>query len=229
VVQAWIVVIDAPQHHDADAVFALKLVERLAGLAANVGFACLERLEANFEGALILFAAKAKDRPQRLVHLVSADLLVLKVENRIEIQNAVLCEDVAFFGEGGLHRLGRCRYRRASIRAGQIHEMAVQHVIHGEPDGVERLLAVLRGKQIVDMRDADLRRIARIDGAAASACAIKLRCGVVGVENILGLQPERSKVRVEKRRIGVGIQQARNADAEVFSALHERNPFFDAP
>ena len=36
VVQAGIVVVDAAQHDDADAVFTLKLIERFAGLAADV-------------------------------------------------------------------------------------------------------------------------------------------------------------------------------------------------
>ena len=227
VVQAGIVVINPPKHHDADTVFALKLIERFTRLTADVSLACLERLEANFEGALILFAAEAEDRPPRLVHLVGADLVVLQIEDRIEIENAILREDIALLGEGGLYRLWRRGHRRAGIRAGQVHEMAVQHVIHREPDRVERLLAVLGGKQVVNVRDADLRGITRIDRAAASSGAIQLRRGVVGVENVLGLEAEGGEVSIEERRVGVGIQQAGNADAEILAALHQRNAFLD--
>ena len=42
VVQAGIVVINAAQHHDADAVFALQLIERLPRLAADLSFAVVQ-------------------------------------------------------------------------------------------------------------------------------------------------------------------------------------------
>ena len=86
--------------------------------------------------------------------------------------------------------------------------------------------AVLRCEQIVDVRDADLRGIAGIDGAAACAGAVEFRRGVVGVDDVFGLQPEAGEVRVEERRVGVGVQQPRNADAEILAPFHQRGAFF---
>ena len=126
----------------------------------------------------------------------------------------VLGEDVVFLGERGLHRLRRRRHRRAGVRAGQLHQRRVQHVVHREEDRVERLLAVLHLDQVVDVRDADLRREARIDGAAAGAGAIQLRRGVVGVDDVFRLHAEAFEIGVEERRVDVGVQHARNADAQ---------------
>jgi len=57
VVQAGIMVIDAPQHYDADAVFALQLIERCACLAADIRFAGMQRFETCFQCPLIFIAA----------------------------------------------------------------------------------------------------------------------------------------------------------------------------
>ncbi len=55
VIEAGIVVIGPAQHDDADPVFALQLVEHLAGALANVGLVIRQRLEADFDRAVILF------------------------------------------------------------------------------------------------------------------------------------------------------------------------------
>src|SRR5580698_60261 len=92
---------------------------------------------------------------------------------------------------------------------------------------MERLLAVLCGEQIVDMRDADLRRIAWIDRASTGSGAIEIRRGVVGVDDVLGLYAEAREVRIEQRRIRIGVEQAGNPDTELFAALHERGALLD--
>ena len=40
-------------------------------------------------------------------------------------------------------------------------------------------------------------------------------------------RPRAGEVGVEERRVGVGVEQARDADAEVLAALHQRNALFD--
>ena len=75
--------------------------------------------------------------------------------------------------ERRLHHLWSRRHGRAGVRTGQIDQRRMQHVVHGEPDGVERLLAVLYGQQVVDVRDADLGGIARIDGPTAGTGAMR--------------------------------------------------------
>ena len=54
-IEARIVVIRPAQHHDADAVFALQLVEHLPGTPANTRFVARERIEADFDGTVVLF------------------------------------------------------------------------------------------------------------------------------------------------------------------------------
>ena len=90
-------------------------------------------------------------------------------------------------------------------------------------------LLCLVAMQVVDMRDADLRGIAGIDRAPARAGAVKLRRGVVGVDDIFRLESEAGEVGVEQRRVGVGIEKARNADAisPGASALRAARSFTD--
>jgi hypothetical protein len=86
---------------------------------------------------------------------------------------------------------------------------------------VERLLCVFGGEQIVDVRDAYLRRIAWVDGTAACSCAVQFLRRVIGVNNVFGFQSETGEVRIEERCIGVGVQKTRYADAEVFAPVHK--------
>ena len=80
---------------------------------------------------------------------------------------------------------------------------------------------MLHLNQVVDVRNADFRREARIDGAAAGAGAIQLRAGVIGVDDIFRLHAEAFEIRVEQRRVDVGVQHARNADAQLRARLHQ--------
>ena len=52
-----IVMIGAAQHDDADAVFALQLIERLPRLAAHLSLVFEQGLEAGFDGAFVFFRA----------------------------------------------------------------------------------------------------------------------------------------------------------------------------
>ncbi len=63
----------------------------------------------------------------------------------------------------------------------------MQNVVHREKDGVERLLAMLFLNEIVNVRNSDLGREARVDGAAARTSAIQFGACVVGINNIFRL------------------------------------------
>src|SRR5215471_20032970 len=104
----------------------------------------------------------------------------------------------------------------------------MQNVVHREEDGVERLLAMLFLNQVVDVRDADLRGEAGVDGAAAGSGAIEIGAGVVGINNIFGLHTEAFEIRVEEWSVSVDVQHARDADAQLFSILHQSEPLFVA-
>src|SRR6201996_1455186 len=99
--------------------------------------------------------------------------------------------------------------------------MGMQHVIHREPDGMERLLAVLGGQQVIDVSDTDLRRITGIDRSTARSGAIQFRCRVVGVDDVFRLEPETREIGVEKRRIRIGVQQARNTNSKFGTFCHQ--------
>src|SRR5271156_3416898 len=212
--------IDAAQHDDADAIFTLELVESFTGLAADFRLAGLERLEASFEGTLVLFSAEAEHRCPHFIHLICTYSAVLKIEDRIKIENIVLREDIALLGEGRLHGFGSCSHRGAGVRTGKVYEMGVQYVIHREPDRVERLFAVLGREQVVNVRNANLRRIAGVDGAAAPTRTIELRRGVVGVEDVLGFEAKTGEITVEERSVGIGVQQAWDANAKICASRH---------
>src|SRR5580700_7445747 len=59
-----------PQHHNADAVFPLQLIEHLPRTAANARLIILQRLVAHFDRAVILFLRQTHDGLARLHHLV---------------------------------------------------------------------------------------------------------------------------------------------------------------
>ena len=82
--------------------------------------------------------------------------------------------------------------------------------------------------QVVDVRNADLRRKARIDSAAAGAGAVKFWTGVVGINDVLRLHAQAFEIPVEQRRVGVNIEHARNTDAQVLAILHQRAALFRA-
>ena len=171
VVQARIVVIRAAEHHDADAVFALELVENFAGALANAAFIILEALKP----ASMARSFSSCERPRRAstpVHLEGEQLPVREIENRIDILHVDFGENVVFFRERGLHGFRSGGDGGAGVGAGELDQRGMQHVVHREENGVERLLAVLHLNQVVDVRDADLRREAGIDGAAIGAGAI---------------------------------------------------------
>src|SRR5271165_3141549 len=221
VVQAGIVMIGTAEHHNADAVLTLELVEHVARLVPHASLVFVERLIAGLDGALVLFGRQAEQGLESGEHLVRQQLAVLQVENRIDVLHLVFGKDIALLGIRGFDRLGTRRHRGAGVRSGEIDERRVEDVHHGEEDQVERLLGGFDGEQIMDVSDADLCRETRIDGSAAGAGAIKLRTGVIGVNEILGFEAEAFEVRVEERRVDVGVQHPRDANAQIGPILHQ--------
>src|SRR5215469_1573444 len=96
VVQAGVVMLGRPYHHDPDAVFALELIDDLTGAAADAGFILSQSLEAGLDGAVVLFERETEDRLPGLQHLVREQLAVGEVENWIDVLHVVLAENVVF-------------------------------------------------------------------------------------------------------------------------------------
>ncbi len=77
--------------------------------------------------------------------------------------------------------------------------------------------------QVVNVRDADLRGEARIDGAAARAGAVHVLAGELGVHQVLWLQAQALEIRAKQRCVEVHVQHTRHADAQAGALLHQRD------
>src|SRR5215469_4005531 len=221
VIESRIVVIGAGQHDDADAVFAFELIEHLPRTLANAGFVFVQRRESRFHRAIVFLQRKPEDWLPGLQHLVGEELAIREVEHWIDVLQIVFGEDVIFLGERGFHGFWSGRHGRAGIRAGNFKEGRMQNVVHRKEDDVERLFAMLLLDEVVDVGDSDLCRETRIDGAAVRARAVEFRTGVIGINDVLRLYSQTFEVRAEQRRIGINVQDARNADADLAAVLHE--------
>src|SRR3954471_1056850 len=102
------------------------------------------------------------------------NLLVVEAGERVHPLHTLLREDIAFLGERRLYRCRGRRHRGASTRRLRLVEEGGERVDHREEDDVELLLRVNRVKQVVDVRNADLRRETRVDGAALRTFLVKL-------------------------------------------------------
>ena len=88
-----------------------------------------------------------------------------------------------------------------------------QAIDHREEDDVQRLLGVHLVQQVMHVRNAQLRGEARVDGAALGAFLVQLLAGVIRVDDVLRLNPQRREVAREHRRLRVHVEHARHADA----------------
>src|SRR4051812_18696298 len=105
------------------------------------------------------------------------NLLVVEAGERVHPLHTLLREDVAFLGE---RRLDRCRGSGnggAGTRRLSLVEEGGERIDHREEDDVELLLRMHRVEQVVNVRDADLRREAGVDSAALRTFLVKLLVG----------------------------------------------------
>ena len=227
VIQAGIVVIGPAQHDDADAVFALQLIEHLR---ARAGGCWLRNLSAPRIPTSTARSFSSSDRPRIGCHacsiwcansLRSAKLRTGSIYFTLcSAKTSFSLVNAAFTVSGVAVTVGQA-FAPTIFTSGE-----VQHVVHREEDRVQRLLAMLLLNQVVDVRNADLGREAGIDRAAARARAIQLGTGVVGVNDVFRLHAQAFEVGVEQRSVGVDVQHARNADAELLAILHQRDALF---
>ncbi len=157
-VQAWVVVVGASQHHDADPVLVLQLVEHLPCAAADAGLVFFQGRESGLNGAVVFFLRQAQDWLKRLQHLMGKQFSLREIKYGVDVLHIMLGEDIVLFGESGLHRLRSRGHRGAGV---------------GPEDRVQRFLVMLFLNQVVDVRDADFCREARIDCATAGSGAIQ--------------------------------------------------------
>src|SRR5580693_10127367 len=151
---------------------------------------------------------------------------ICKVQHRIEVLDVVFGENIVLLCECGLDRLRCCSDRWAGVRPDNLHEWRSQHVIHREKDDVQRFLAMLFLDQVIDVRNADLCREARIDSASAGSSTIEVGTGVVGVNDVFRLHTQAFQISIKQWRICIDVQHAGNAHAQLLALLHERNAFF---
>src|SRR5262249_10584689 len=148
----------------------------------------------------VFFRRQPKKRLERVEELLTEQLPIGEVDQRIEVGHTLLGEDVRFLGERRLRRFRRDGDGGAGIRSLEVRERRVQLVDHREEDEVELLLRVLREQQVVDVRDADLRREAWIDRAASRSFAIELAAREVGVDEVAARHTKRLEIAAEEGR-----------------------------
>src|ERR1700730_1348834 len=119
-----------------------------------------------------------------------------EVKHGIKGLDVVLGEYIIFLGESSLYRLRRRGYGRAGIGTNNFDQRRSQHVIHGEEDDVQRLLAVLFLDQVIDMRNPDFRRKAGIDSATACARAVEFGTGVIRIDDVFRLHAKTFEVSI---------------------------------
>src|SRR5215813_3334313 len=103
-------------------------------------------------------------------------------------------------------------------------QRAGEAVDHREEDDVERLLGVHAVQQIVDVRNAELAREARVDGSALRAFLVQLLARVVAIYDVLGLDTQTREIARKYRRLRVHVEHARHADANLAALLHQCSP-----
>src|SRR6185369_12836747 len=219
-------VIRTTEHNDPNPVFALQLIEHLAGAFLDAGLIVLQALEAHFDGTIIFFLRQSEQRLPSLQHLVRKELAVGEVQDWIEILHIMLGKDIVFLGESCLHGLRCSSNRGAGVRAHNLHQWRMQHVVHGEEDHVQWFLAVLLLDQVVNVRDADLGGETRIDRATAGTRTIQFGSCVIGVDDVLRLNSEALEITVKQRRVSVDVKHAWYANPQALAILHESDALF---
>ena len=108
VIQARIVMVRAREHHDADALLALRADRAPRAPAAGCPPSYARELaEPDLDRPLVFFLRQPEQRSPCVEQLLCRAAAVGEVDQRAEISDALLREDVAFLGERGLDRLGR--------------------------------------------------------------------------------------------------------------------------
>ena len=82
---------------------------------------------------------------------------------------------------------------------------------------------MLLEKQIVKMRNGDLRWKAGIDGAAAGTGTVHLAGSYIRVNNVFRAHTQAFQISAEKRRICIETQYTRNPDAQLRTPLSKCN------
>ena len=222
VVDAGVVVVRPAQHHDADAVFRFQPLQDFPALGAHdLVLEIMLGLQARLHGAGVLLPGEAENIHKLIVHLLGQQRRVAGIHKGIEEKDVVLLENIPFLGERGLDGFRRGGHRGAGAMRLRVLHVARQVVNHGAEDDVERLLLVVHIEHVVHVRNAHLGGEAGVDGAALGAFLVKLLVGVVGVNQVLGGNPQRLKVGAENGIHRVHVQDARNADAQAGALLHQ--------
>src|SRR5258707_4480150 len=80
--------------------------------------------------------------------------------------------------------------------------------------------------QVIDVRNTDLSWEAGINRPAAGAGPIKIRTGVIGVNDVFRLHTQALKISIEQRRVGIDVQHTGNAHAKFLAIFDEGDAIF---
>src|SRR5262249_47874493 len=151
---------------NADSLLAFELVDHSTRPPVNIRLVRVQLAEGDVDGSGVLFGRQPEKRIKRLEELLPQEFRVGEIDQRIEIHEAPLGEDVVLLRERGFHGVGRDGHRRTRVRSLQVDKRRVQLVDHRKEDRVELLLGMLREQQVVNVRNSYLRREAWIDRAS---------------------------------------------------------------
>jgi hypothetical protein len=163
VVDSGIVMVGSAEDDDSDAVLALELIKNFTRPLAHAGLVLLQRLEARRSRAFVFLREKAQNRIPCFQHLPGKKLPVGEIDERIEVMDAALAEEVVFVGKSSLDRFGGDRDGRAGIQGAKVHEWRAQNVEHRKEDAMEWPPQVLDEEEVVHVGHGDLRWKTRVD------------------------------------------------------------------
>ncbi len=107
VIQPRIMMVRTRQHHHADAILSLQHVKDGARALMDGVLIFVPCFKTFLNGPFIFFFGKAQQRLPALQHLLSEELAVGEVHQRVKIADVVLGEDIDLLGVGRLDCLRR--------------------------------------------------------------------------------------------------------------------------
>ena len=216
-VDAGVVVVRPAQHHDAEAVLGLELIEHLARRLAQVVLEALQAAVALVDGPAVLVVGQPEQvAPNRRTAASRSRRGSSTLTNVFYVAHAHLGEDVALLGERGLHGLGgRGDGRAGAIALASQDRCEVSVSIIGKKMTSSGFLAVVLVEQVVDVRDADLAREAGVDRAALGTLLVQLLAREVRVDDVLRRDARAPRSTPENSGFAAyAFEHARHADAQ---------------
>src|SRR5262245_17116817 len=173
VIDSRVIMVGPAKHYDSKAIFCLELVQDLAsGPSERDVHEGIERLITLLHGQVVLFRSQPENVLEGVIELLFKQARFIHVQDRVQVLQPHLREEVAFLYESRLDCLGcSCPSRTGPARL-NIDQIRSQGINHREENHIQRFLLVMHMKEIMNMRDADLGRETRIYRASLGSLLV---------------------------------------------------------